>query len=313
MAYRFKTFSDLPQEMCDEIVDVGHKSPHYLKSCALVHRSLRHRAQGHLFKSVNLSTFDRVVRLVEIVENNSQVAQYISDIRITFAGAVREEEIDTSLAFLLKLIKQSSPAYPSFPKLSIIQDLPDKHFPDEPYKCRITFRETTQCLVGVTHLCLKDVLDFPAVLLRRFKKLTNLTVINSHFDLPLYSLDRPKCSESLPSITDIHIEHTDQFPSFLISCCPELKNLSIDRVTFYPPQIEAASSVFPYFPKITHLKFSRCNVATILALGQSVVDLSRLRCVSNVVDGSCNEKQTEEEIQCRDHIMQLTRVSLQDV
>lgn len=245
--------------------------------------------------------------------NNSQIAHYISDIKTTFAGAVREEDIDTSLAFLFNLIKQSSPVYKSFPKLSIIQDLPDEHFAAEPYKCRITIPETILCLACVTHLCLKNVLDFPAVLLRRFEKLTHLTVINSHFDLPLYFLDKPDLSESLLSVTNIHIEHTDQFPSFLISSCQKLKHLSIDEVTFYPSQIAVASSVFPSFPKITNLKFSRCNLATIFALGQSVVDLSHLRRVSDFADGSRREDKTDEETRCSDHIVRLSRASLQDV
>ena len=312
MENRFKTFSDLPQELRDEVVGFGRESVDYLKTCALVHRSLRHRAQSHFFKSVDLSTLDRVVRLVEIIDNNSQIAQYISDIATTFAGAVREEDIDTSLAFLLSLIKQSTPVRKSFLRITINENLFNKPFATEPYKNRITNAEITQSLACVTHLCLQDILYFPNILLRRFQNLTHLTSINSQFDLELYFLDKPKQSNLFASITDIQIERTDQFPSFLISSCPRLSRLSIDQVTFYPSQIAVAPTVFPSFPKITRLEFRRCNFATILALGQSIVDLTGLHYVSDCADSSRGGNKTDEEIECRDHIMQLSKTSLQD-
>ena len=98
----------------------------------------------------------------------------------------------------------------------------------------------------------------------------------------------------------------------LISEFPHIQLPGIDQVTFYPSQIAVAPTVFPSFPKITRLEFRRCNFATILALGQSIVDLTGLHYVSDCADSSRGGNKTDEEIECRDHIMQLSKTSLQD-
>lgn len=74
------SFTDLSQELLDEIVDYGLSNPAFPESCALVSRTLRPRAQKQIFGELKIYSVERVTQLLRLMQKNPRLTKYLDTI-----------------------------------------------------------------------------------------------------------------------------------------------------------------------------------------------------------------------------------------
>ncbi len=313
------TFTELPQEILDEIVDQRHDDTRFLRACSLANSKLRPRAQSHLFKTVDLPSSERVHRLWEIVKQNPRIAAYISAVLLstTSEQVIRDRGFDLSFLDLITFIIASSPQFKfrvyisGTPGVDYVQPVQGA-FED-------ISSQQKHCLAAVTELTLTNIPKFPLSLFRKFTAATSLNLENASIELGLHITDLVKMNRHLLpgelhpvkylAVSDVE---TDDFPLSLISRCHALDELEMKNVTFYPDDTDGDEMMIDlYRPMLKRFFFSECDLPTIQALANSVVDFSNLEMMSDGEPSFVEEEVSVEDGRCANDIMKSCGRSLQ--
>ena len=314
------TFTELPQEILDEIVDHHPSDTRFLQACSLAHSMLRPRAQTHLFNKVHLPSSERVHRLLEIVKQNPRIATYISDLLFstTFEHVIRDRGFDLSFLKLAAFIIASSPRldFRVYISGTIGDDYLYGAFED-------ISAQQKHCLAAVTHLTLTNLPKFPLSLLRKFTAATYLRLDNASIEsgphiADLVRMNRHLLPSELHAIQYLIVNggDTSDFPLSLISRCRTLDTLELMNITLYPADTDKDGMMTDsYRPMLNSLCFSQCGLPTIQVLGNSVVDFSDLEMVSNAED--CIHRESDkllvEDAHCINYLMRSCGHSLQSM
>lgn len=277
------TFSDMPQEILDEIVDHGADDKVDMRNCALVCRSLRSRPQKHIYDDIRIATTERIVQLMKLIQENTLIANYLETVVVSSKQFIPVHGVNTALASLFLLVRKLAPR--TSIRMAVIagtSDTPDHH---PQFTHHIPQELLLYSLSLVTRLWLDNVTAFPAEALFNFRRLEYLTY-NNTTTRPDYSIMfTPHIPSSIPpfffrSITRFKIINIKDFPAILISNCHALTHLTINNTTFKIAEGSTASSR----PQITHLHLAKFNLETIKMLVNMIVDLSRLQLVWDETD-----------------------------
>ena len=311
------TFTELPQEILDEIVDQHPRDTRFLRACSLANSKLRPRAQSHLFKRVKLTSSECVHRLSEIVKQNLRIAAYISGILLstTFEQVIRDRSFDSSFLDLMTFITAPSRQVDFRMHISGTPGVNYVHGTFEDISA-----QQKHCLAAVTDLILTNLPKFPLSLFRKFTAATYLKLENASIESGAHITDLVKMNrhllpgELLPveclAVSDVE---TNDFPLSLISRCHALDELELMNVTFYPSDTDEDGMMIDlYRPMLKRFRFGDCDLPTIQALGNSVVDFSNLEMVSNAEDCPFREDEISvEDGRCANDIMRSCARSLQ--
>ncbi len=268
------TFSDMPQEILDEIVGHSVYSWADMANWALVCHSLRSRAQSHLYKGIKIVTKERIVQLMNLIQNNPLIPKYLNTIHVSARHFIPVHGIDSILASLFLLLKQLAP---DSSITLIIAPISDTSVPHPLPAGRIPRELVLYSLSVITGLQLDDATGFPAEALFNFRRLADL-VFNNTTIFPYYSnMFTPHRLSSIPTfffraITFLAFYNTRGLPGILISNCQALTHLTLENTTFSSNEEFAISSR----PQITHLFLSRFDLETIKMLIDKVVDIRNL-------------------------------------
>lgn len=109
----------LPQDIVDEIIDNLDNSPQALKSCARVSRSFLNPSRKKLFSVIQLTT-ETSQRLLPLLQDHSEIADYILDVSFIFLSPDESNAILLDILSLLTCLRGLTielEAWKSFPKL----------------------------------------------------------------------------------------------------------------------------------------------------------------------------------------------------
>ncbi|KJA25561.1 hypothetical protein HYPSUDRAFT_406689 [Hypholoma sublateritium FD-334 SS-4] len=270
------TFVDLPQEILDMIVDYGpdDDSSEFYADCSLVCRSLRGRAQNHLYFKIELYSPDRIDELLEIIRNNSLIARYIRQINTTSQQLIENYGFDIPLATLFLLIKEHSPHSPL--GMCIVNHTDDVFEHDSSPERHLSPEGLVSCLSQVHYLLVGSVEEFPAIILFSLEHLDVLCLERMSFDPELHVIEQRQllqlAAPVLRCVTTLQLADMDFFPSVLLSSFEALTTLSIKNVRF----TKAAVALQSPRPQITHIELSELNHKTVTRIVDSLVDVTHL-------------------------------------
>ena len=94
------TFSDMPQEILDQIVDHGAADKTSMENCALVFHSLRPRAQKHLYDKITIVTTQRILQLMKIIRGNPFISNYLATVVVSSRQFIPIHGVNTALVSL---------------------------------------------------------------------------------------------------------------------------------------------------------------------------------------------------------------------
>ncbi len=284
------TFTELPQEILDLIVD-HYDDTAFLRACSLANSKLRPRAQSHLFENLYLPSSERVHTLLEIVKQNPRIATYIFHIIYvtTFEHVIRDHGFDLPFLTLVAFIIASSPPGRLAMRL-YINGTRGVHYLHGAFED--ISAQQKQCFAAVTELTLNNLPKFPLSLLRKFTNAPYLVLGNAsiesgpHF-ADLVRMDRHLLPDEVHPIQHLIVNGGDpikDIPLSLISRCRALDKLELMNVTLHPSDADKDRMIDSYRPMLNEFCFSECDLPTIQALGNFVVDFSNLKMVSNTED-----------------------------
>ena len=247
------TFMDLPQELLDMIVDCGpdHGSDgdgdgdglQFYADCALVCRSLRGRSQYHLYFEVELYSSERIDGLLDIIRNDPLIAWYIRRINTTSQQLIEDYGLDVPLATLLLLIKEHSPQ--SSLAMTIMGHTGDMFEHDSSPERHLSPEGLVSCLSQVHYLKVKEVEEFPSVILFSFKHLSALCLIKTTFDPELHVIEQRQilqlAAPILRSVTGLELCNIEFFPGVLLSNFETLTTLNLKNVRFAEAAVDLES------------------------------------------------------------------------
>ncbi|KJA20869.1 hypothetical protein HYPSUDRAFT_68194 [Hypholoma sublateritium FD-334 SS-4] len=265
------TFSDLSQELLDEIVDYGDAldDPAFFSNCALVCRSLRSRAQWHIYQDISVLTTLRVRELSAHMQNrNTHISSYIKRIMTTAEQLNTGHGLSPSFTRFLAIIKMQSP------NSSISLRIVGGNF--EVGECLHAFAPSCdyveaslpECLSIVTSLGLINIQDFPVMVFSHLCRLTELAITNVSFHAARFPASFPFGSLKLLIVKD-----TEVLPGLVIRCCPQLLMLDLQDVGLSSAGVAAVRTPLP---KIKHVFISHLRHKSIKMLVDSLVDVSSL-------------------------------------
>lgn len=265
------TFSNLFQELLDEIVEYGDAldDPDFFHNCALVCRSLRSRAQRHIYKDISVLTTLRVQELsVHMNNRNTLISSYIKRITTTAEQLNTGHGLSPSFAMLLAIIEKQSPN--SSISLRIFGGNSDVG------ACLHTFVPTcdyveaslAKCLSIVTSLELNNIRNFPIVLFSHLRRLTDLAITHVSFYATGFPASFPFSSLKLLTVKD-----TKDLPGLVIRSCPQLLMLDLQHVSLSHTGVAAVRTPRP---QIKHIFISHLRHKVIKMLVDSLVDVSYL-------------------------------------
>lgn len=304
----------MPQEVLDEVVDyAADDTTAQMGSCALVCRSLRSRAQRHLFNDISIVTTERIIQLINLIQANPLISKYLDKVHASSRQFIPIYGVDTALASLFLLVKKLAP-YSSLYMLVTPDTSATRNSHPWPMN-HISQEQVLYSLSGVNRLEIIDVTDFPTAALFNFRRLSSLIYDNTTSHPSLLTIFSPQRMSPLPpsffqNITHLEIISIAKFPGILISNCHALTHLTLCATTLWRAEATAVSSR----PKITHLTIAKFDLEMIKTLVDAVVDLSRLRELYDETDFNHYEDTTLEDYQeinqCYQHLLSESRYSL---
>ena len=279
---------------------------------ALVCHSLRSRAQSHLYKGIIIGTKERIIQLINLIQNNPLIPKYLETIQVSARHFIPVHGIDSVLASLLLLLKKLAPHSSLTMIIAPVSDTSSPH----PLPARRLPRELVlYSLSAITGLQLDDATGFPAEALFNFRRLEDLVFNNTTICPDYLLMFTPHSLSSIPpfffrAITFLAFYNTTGLPGILISSCHALTHLTLENTTFSSGEELAVSSR----PQITHLFLSRFNPETIKTLVDKVVDIRRLEELCDETEWDHYEDITSEVYQdlkwCYKHLLLESRQSL---
>ena len=314
---------DLPQELLDMIVDCGpdHGSDgdgdgdglQFYADCALVCRSLRGRSQYHLYFEVELYSSERIDGLLDIIRNDPLIAWYIRRINTTSQQLIEDYGLDVPLATLLLLIKEHSPQ--SSLAMTIMGHTGDMFEHDSSPERHLSPEGLVSCLSQVHYLKVKEVEEFPSVILFSFKHLSALCLIKTTFDPELHVIEQRQilqlAAPILRSVTGLELCNIEFFPGVLLSNFETLTTLNLKNVRF----AEAAVDLESPRPRILHMELSNFDYQTVRTIFDKLIDGSHL---IEFIDGTSdihyqpyNLAESTEIIQAVQYILNICKHSLE--
>lgn len=258
------------------IVDHGpdDDGSEFYADCSLVCRSLRGRAQNHLYFKIELYSSERIDELLEIIRNNSLIARHIRQINTTSQQLIENYGFDIPLATLFLLIKEHSPHAPL--GMCIVDHTDDIFEHDSSPERHLSPEGLVSCLSQVRYLLVRSIEEFPAVILFSLEHLDVLCLERMSFDPELHVIEQRQLLQLtapvLRSLTTLQIADMDFFPSILLSSFEALTTLSIRNVRF----AKAAVVLQSPRPQITHIELSDLGYRTVTRIVDSLVDVTHL-------------------------------------
>lgn len=316
------TFSDLSQELLDEIVDFGldHDGSDdildasYFGSCALVCSSLRPRAQKHLFKTISLFGCQRITDLTSLLQRNRRLATYIRILKIGSGQFIHPRGISVQLELLLLHITRY---YPSaalavfiLPESNIVGTVEDRTTPETFGSSHMMF----ESLSSITSLEAEDLQEFPNSILLNLKQLRKLVLTHVTLDPAFYTIDTSRLLQLslffFCSLTDLTLTNMKRYPGILLLSCQALKTLVVENVTF-TDNLPLTSRR----PQIISLKVTDFDLETIQMLVDFLVDISCLKVLhDSEYTNNYQEYTTEQSIEhtlCTKHLLDKCKGSLE--
>lgn len=98
-------FLDMPQELLDRIVDYGGDDAVQMANCALACRSLRLRAQKHIFNDITILSTERVIQLIKLIQEAPVISKFLDVIHTSSRHFIPVHGIDAALASLFLLLR----------------------------------------------------------------------------------------------------------------------------------------------------------------------------------------------------------------
>ncbi|KJA22356.1 hypothetical protein HYPSUDRAFT_67062 [Hypholoma sublateritium FD-334 SS-4] len=306
------SFSDMPQEILDEIVDHGARNAGLLRACALVCHSLRERAQSHLFVQIKILTTERIFQLINLIHDNPTISKHLEMVHVSSRQFIPVHGINTALASLLLVVKKLSPH--SSLCLMVFSHASDTEHQPRPMN-HISRELLLYSMSIVTGLQLHNLTDFPAAALFNFRCLDYVGWNKTTIRPSIGTIMGPHHMSTLPpfffrNITRLEIFNIDDFPAILVMNCHALATLSLVNMSFSGPGATPASSL----PRVEDLNVSAYTFAMIETLVDRVVDLSRLLKLRDAMklefEYEDEQEEDEEIVQCHRHLLSKSKYSL---